>query len=103
MEETDSVEMEKQEREEDFEIVEESKFREMFKIEGLADRSELEVNRKHRNSNTYHISPVTYESIPFESEEILSYSREMFNFIKASNIHGEIIEKLNKNQGFTPK
>ena len=41
MEETDSVEMENQEREEDFEIVEESKFREIFKIEGLADRSEL--------------------------------------------------------------
>lgn len=87
--ETDSLSCpseEKEEKEDDFEIVEEFKFREIFKIEGLSgsDRSEVSFNnRKHRNSpHTHHISPASTEPIPFESEEILVYAKELFKFIQ---------------------
>lgn len=49
----------REDKSDEIEIVEEEKFREIYKIEGLQDRSSENSQRKHRNSKEYNISPAS--------------------------------------------
>jgi len=40
--------------------------------------------------------------VQFEDDEILTYGRELFDFLKHIRIEHELLQKLNKNQGFSP-
>lgn len=74
IEESKSAEESREEKSDELEIVEEEKFREIYKIEGLQEKNNELGQRRHRNSKEHNISPATSEKFAFDCDDIIHYA-----------------------------